>query len=211
MQFESVSDGGFSGVGERDLDFSALGRALWRKKRSIFAPAIAVAVIAFVVVNSLTPKYKSEARVLIEPRENAFSRPDADKTGERAQFDMEAVTSQVQILTSRDLALQVIKHLQLADRAEFDHVQKGFSVSNLILGLLSLSKDLRQLTAEERVVAAYYERLNIVAIEKSRVIQIEFQSSDPELAARVATSADAQRQSVAGGRDRSIARKSRGC
>jgi len=186
MQFQSVSGGGFSGVGERDLDFSALGRTLWRKKWSIFGPAIAVAVIAFVVVNTLTPKYKSEARVLIEPRENAFSRPDADKTGERAQFDMEAVTSQVQILTSRDLALQVIKDLQLADRPEFDGLQKGVSVSNLILGLLGLSKDPWHLTAEERVVAAYYERLNIVAIEKSRVIQIEFQSSDPELAARVA-------------------------
>jgi uncharacterized protein involved in exopolysaccharide biosynthesis/Mrp family chromosome partitioning ATPase len=186
MQFESVSDGGFSRVGERDLDFGALGRALWRKKWSIFGPAIAVAVIAFVVVNILTPKYKSEARILIEPRENAFSRPDADKTGERAQFDMEAVTSQVQILTSRDLALKVIKDLELADRAEFDSIKKGVSVSSLMLGLLGLSKDPRQLTPEERVLAAYYDRLNIVAIEKSRVIQIEFQSSDPELATRVA-------------------------
>ena len=117
MQFEGVSSGGFSGAGERQLDFGALGRIVWRKKWAIFAPAIAVAILAFIIVNMLTPKYASEARILIEPRENAFSRPDADKTGERAQFDMEAVTSQVQILTSRDLALQVIKDLALYERS----------------------------------------------------------------------------------------------
>jgi Mrp family chromosome partitioning ATPase/phage shock protein A len=40
------------------------------------------------------------------------------------------------------------------------------------------------MTLEERVLAAYYERLTAYAIEKSRVIVIEFQSADPELAAR---------------------------
>ena len=39
---------------------------------------------------------------------------------------------------------------------------------------------------EERVLAAYYDRLTAFAIDKSRVITIEFQSADPELAARVA-------------------------
>ena len=56
----------------------------------------------------------------------------------------------------------------------------------MILALLGLARDPRQLTREERALAAYYDRLNIVAIEKSRVIQIEFRSSDPEIAARVA-------------------------
>ncbi len=37
---------------------------------------------------------------------------------------------------------------------------------------------------EERVLAAYYDRLTAFAIDKSRVITIEFQSADPELAAR---------------------------
>jgi tyrosine-protein kinase Etk/Wzc len=35
-------------------------------------------------------------------------------------------------------------------------------------------------------LTAYYERLNAYAIEKSRVIAIEFQSADPDLAARIA-------------------------
>ena len=43
------------------------------------------------------------------------------------------------------------------------------------------------MTPEERVLEAYYARLNAYPVEKSRVISIEFQSADPELAASVAT------------------------
>jgi uncharacterized protein involved in exopolysaccharide biosynthesis/Mrp family chromosome partitioning ATPase len=39
---------------------------------------------------------------------------------------------------------------------------------------------------EERLLAAYYDRLNAYAVDKSRVIVIEFQSADPELAALAA-------------------------
>jgi len=39
--------------------------------------------IALAGVNVVTPRYKSEARVLIETRENIFLRPDAEKGAER--------------------------------------------------------------------------------------------------------------------------------
>src|SRR5439155_23499524 len=42
------------------------------------------------------------------------------------------------------------------------------------------------LTPEERVLEAYYERFMAYAVDKSRVIVVEFQSRDPEVAARVA-------------------------
>src|SRR5205823_12960350 len=44
------------------------------------------------------------------------------------------------------------------------------------------------LTPEERLLDAYFDRLTAYAVDKSRVIVIEFQSRDPELAARVANS-----------------------
>ncbi len=44
------------------------------------------------------------------------------------------------------------------------------------------------MTPEERVLQAYSERLTAYAVEKSRVIVVEFQSGDPDLAARVANS-----------------------
>jgi Mrp family chromosome partitioning ATPase/capsular polysaccharide biosynthesis protein len=44
------------------------------------------------------------------------------------------------------------------------------------------------MTREERTIAAYYDRLNVSGIEKSRVIAIDFSSANPELAARIANS-----------------------
>ncbi|NGX98881.1 MAG: polysaccharide biosynthesis tyrosine autokinase, partial [Candidatus Afipia apatlaquensis] len=45
-----------------------------------------------------------------------------------------------------------------------------------------------KMTPEERVLEAYYERLTAYAVDKSRVMVIEFQSQNPELAARVTNS-----------------------
>jgi succinoglycan biosynthesis transport protein ExoP len=97
-----------------ELDLGALGRALWRKRSLIVVLTVAAAAIAFAAVNLITPRYRSEARVLIETRENIFLRPEAEKTLERGTtVDQEAVTSQVQLVLSRDLARDVIKKLKL--------------------------------------------------------------------------------------------------
>ena len=170
-----------------ELDLRQLGSALWRKKWRILLPTILTALAAFVVVNMLTPRYKSEARVLIENRENIFLRPEAEKTQQdRTVVDAEAVTSQVQLVLSRDLALDVIKKLKLNELPEFDPVLAGISPLRVFLSLIGVMKDPLRMTPEERVLDAYYARLNAFSVDKSRVIAIEFQSADPELAARVA-------------------------
>src|SRR5690242_12694694 len=170
-----------------DIDFSALGRALWRKKTLILGLTLLTAAIAFAAVNFITPRYKSEARVLIETRENIFLRPDAEKTLERGTtVDQEAVTSQVQLILSRDLAREAIKKLNLAERPEFDPVLAGPSFLRKLLSLTGLVKDPASMTPEERVLKSYFDRLSAFQVEKSRVIAIEFESEDPDLAAAAA-------------------------
>src|SRR5262249_24819090 len=105
-----------------ELDLGAVGRTLMRKKWWILGPAIAVAALTFAGVNLITPKYKSEARVIIEGRENVFLRPEGEKNAidRDRTVDTEAVTSQVQLALSRDVARQVIKDLRLGELPEFD-------------------------------------------------------------------------------------------
>jgi succinoglycan biosynthesis transport protein ExoP len=86
---------------------------------------------------------------------------------------------------SRDLAREVIKKENLADNPEFDSGAGGLRV---VLGLIGIGRDPTAMTKEERTLEAYYERLNVSAIDKSRVISIDFSSASPELAARVANS-----------------------
>jgi succinoglycan biosynthesis transport protein ExoP len=170
-----------------EIELGALGRALWRRKFLIIGLTLITALLAFAAVNYITPRYKSEARVLIETRENIFLRPDAEKSLERGTtVDQEAVTSQVQLILSRDVAREVIKKLKLAERPEFDPVLRGTSTIRTILGILGIVKDPMEMTPEERVFKSYYDRLAAFQVEKSRVIAIEFESEDPELAAQVA-------------------------
>src|ERR1044072_2481765 len=164
------------------LDLGAVGRTLVRKKLWILGPAIAVAALTFVGVNLITPKYKSEARIIIEGRENVFMGPEAEKGAmERdRRVDQEAVTSHVQLALSRDVARQVIKELKLGEQPEFDPTLRGVSLIRYSLGFLGLAKDPLSMSKEERVLEAYYERLTVFLVDHSRVIAIEFQSSDPE-------------------------------
>src|SRR5216683_2247356 len=172
---------------EGELDVRALGRALWRRKWAIAVPTFLVGVLTAVVVNLLTPQYKSEARLLYEGRENVFLRPEAERSNlDRSAADIEALTSQVQLVLSRDLAREVISRLRLSELPEFDPLLRGLSPLKSALVLIGLSRDPTRMTPEERALEAYFDRLTAFPVERSRVMTVEFQSADPDLAARVA-------------------------
>ncbi|MGX7743675.1 GumC family protein [Rhodopseudomonas parapalustris] len=171
-----------------DIDVRLIGQALSRKKHLIIAPTLLALVVSLAIVNLITPRYKSEARILIDGRENSFLRPSGERDEQRNALDPEAVTSQVQLLLSRELALEIIKKNKLAARPEFDPVLKGINPIKSLLALIGIGRDPFAMSPEERVLNAYYERLTAYAVDKSRVMVIEFQSEDPDLAARVANS-----------------------
>src|ERR1700685_1746087 len=151
-----------SGSLNGEMALPALGSALMRKRWSVLRPTILVAFVTLLVVQVITPKYSSESRIFIEGRENVYLRPDADRdVSDRAAVDQEAVTSQAQIILSRDLASEVIKKLKLGERPEFDPALSGVSPIKAVLGLLGLVKDPLSMTPEERVLEAYYDRLTV--------------------------------------------------
>ena len=182
----SVPQGGVGPDG--DLDLRALGGALMRRKRWIILPTLLVAIASGIVVNVLSPRYKSEARIVYDGRENVFLRPEADKAinQDRGPADPETLTNQIQIVLSRPLALDVIAELKLNELPEFDPVLRGISTLRHFTQLAGISRDLLAMTPEERVLESWYDRLTSFPLDKSRVIVVEFQSGDPALAARVA-------------------------
>lgn len=173
---------------DADVDFPALGAALWRQKWKILLPAILVGLVTLGVVQLITPRYLSESRIFIEGRDNnVFLRPEADKdVTDRNAVDQEGVTSQVQLILSRDLAQDVINKLKLGTLPEFDPVLAGISPIKAVLGTIGLIKNPLSMTPEERVLESYYDRLSVYPVDKSRVITIDFLSQDPDVAAKVA-------------------------
>jgi len=85
-----------------DLDLHALGQALMRRRNWIIVPTVLALVASLAAVNMITPRFKSEARILIDGRESVFLRPTGERNEERGALDPEAVTSQVQLVQSRD-------------------------------------------------------------------------------------------------------------
>src|SRR5262245_25899608 len=70
-----------------ELDVRALGQALARRRTLIIIPTLLALVTSLAAVNLITPRYKSEARILIDGRENIFLRPNGERNEDRAALD----------------------------------------------------------------------------------------------------------------------------
>lgn len=168
-----------------DIDIGALLRELRKRIWLVTAVPLAIGVALFVLLSGVDPSYRSGARIIIEKRESVFTRrADGDVGQSGGQFDEQAVGSQVEVLTSDDLALKVIARLNLADHPEFLNASGG-SLTSRLLGWAGAPDDTPELTPGERTLTEFRKHLTVYAIDKSRVISVEFWSHDPELAQKV--------------------------
>jgi uncharacterized protein involved in exopolysaccharide biosynthesis len=140
----------------------------------------------------MQPLYKSEATVLIETGESDLTRPAAGGGDTGTVLDQEAITSQVQLIRSRDLAAAVAQKLNLESRAEFDPALGEPSLIDRIKARVGLAVETPDTPVDERVLQNFFEKLEVYAIDKSRVIAIDFSSHDPKLAADVANAVAAE-------------------
>ncbi|AWC24455.1 tyrosine kinase [Aminobacter sp. MSH1] len=173
-----------STAGDVDVDLGHLFASLARNWLRLLLVALAVTGLAFVLASLATPHYRVETRLLIETRESVFTRPDGSGENERPMLDEEGVTSQVEVIGSTDILKQVAKQLDLASRPEFDAAEEMSTISRFLV-IAGLKADPNEMPPEERVLKAFREQLTIYRVEKSRVIVIQFSSSDPKLAAEV--------------------------
>jgi len=167
-----------------EIDLARIARAVSAKRWWVIGPTLAMFAGSTIFVNVVKPRYSAEARVLLENQENFI--PRADKTERVAEIlpDPEAVQSQIQLLTSRDLARRVIKMLDLQGNDEFDPLAKGMGATTRALVMLGLARDPTQTTPEDRILETFGDRLNVLSPTKTRVLSIEFTSRNPDLAAK---------------------------
>ncbi|HZP08923.1 Wzz/FepE/Etk N-terminal domain-containing protein [Methyloceanibacter sp.] len=168
-----------------DVDLPTLGRALWNAKGWILGLALGAGAITFAVLSMMRPLYTSEARILIQNDESAFTRPaeDNNRTPLQQTLDEQAVQSQVQVLTSRDLALDVIKALDLPNDPQFVK-DEGLSLFRRLLNKIGLRPSPK--SEEEKAANTFAENLEVFQLSKSSVIAVEYTSGDSPLAAKIA-------------------------
>lgn len=169
-----------------DIDLGSLGAALWRAKGWIAGLTLAVGAATFIALSMMRPLYTSEVRVLVLNEETAFTRPTTEQgnTNYRTTLDEQAVQSQVQVLTSRDLILKVVRELDLTQNAAFAR-DAGKTLVERLLQALSLGRSSQE-SQEERAANALAEHLDVYQLSNSSVIAVEYTSGDSQLAAKIA-------------------------
>lgn len=165
-----------------DIDLIQLFRAIWERKTRVLSVTLVAAGLAFVGASALEKQFKSETRILVEPRALAVESTANNGQGATPPDEL-AVASQVQILQSTDLIKQVARDLKLYDMDEFGS-------DNSLIGKLLVAAHLKQdpnaLAPEDRVLKAFRDKLSVYQAPGSRVIGIEFTSRDPAVAATIA-------------------------
>ena len=165
-----------------DIDLIQLFRAIWERKTRVLSVTLVAAGLAFVGSSALEKQFKSETRILVEPRALAVENTANNGQGATPPDEL-AIASQVQLLQSTDLIKQVARDLKLYDMEEFGS-------DNSLIGKLMVSAHLKQdpnsLAPEDRVLKSFREKLSVYQAPGSRVIGIEFTSRDPQVAATVA-------------------------
>lgn len=177
--------GNLSSRGDVDIDLAGLAAALWARKFAIAASVLIVGALTYFTTSSMAPLYRSEARILIEERGSALSRTSEGGAVRDLVLDEQAIASQVEVIRSSDLLREIIAELDLGSRAEFDPAGQPSMIGDLLV-LLGIGNDPIDDSAQQRVLEAVRENIQVYQVQNSRVIAIEFSSEDPELAAAVA-------------------------
>lgn len=170
-----------------DLDLGALGAAISRKRNWIIVPTALAFLLSAAFVSAVKPSYTAEAEVLLENQENFFTSPGRTEVQPQQEgLDTDLVGSQIQVVTSTDLARRAVERLGLVGNPEFDPYAKGLGVFSRLLVAFHLIRDPMQIPAEDRVIAKFEEHLSTFSPLKTRAIVIQFSSRDPALATRAA-------------------------
>ncbi len=169
-----------------EIDLVALFREVGRRKWLVLLSTLGALALSTVAVNILKPRYTAETRVFLENRDTEYTR--IGKEGPRGTdplIDQDAVLSQVQLIQSRDIARAMIRRFDLGSKPEFDDVLNGVDPVTKVAVMLGLLNNPANVSPEERVLEKYFDKLKVFGVAKSRVVAVEFQSRDPELASKL--------------------------
>ncbi|MBV9045156.1 MAG: hypothetical protein JO348_11925 [Alphaproteobacteria bacterium] len=154
----------------------------------VTALVVAIAVVAALM---MPVRYSSSSVVMLDPRKNVVA--DLSAVLSALPTDPASLQNQIQIITSRDLAAEVIGKLKLYDDPEFNgalsqslgsellsslNPKRWFSDEPLVPSDMAVQRD--------AVIDSFLGHLSAEALGLSTTITIAFSSKDPAKAARIA-------------------------
>ena len=165
------------------IDMGALlGAVLSRWLRILIVTIVALGV-TFVILLFFPKMYESTASLLVEERSDSTAAAGSQAASSTPTIPVEAMmSSQIELIRSRDTLLGVIDSENLRSEPEFTGVDS--SPLSLVMQLIGRAPEAGSI--DERVLDNLRQRLRIARERDSAVISISVLSEDPELAARIA-------------------------
>jgi len=152
-------------------DLTEIMRILYKRKLLIAVITIAPILLTVLYLKFMPNKYQATTSIIIEDQN--INMAEFQDILEGMKFDNLTVPTQVNVINSSDLLRQTIETLHLQENSE---------------GELTLPSDNTQSTTakEYDLIKKFQENLKVGQQGTSRIIDISFTSSDPEVAAIIA-------------------------
>jgi uncharacterized protein involved in exopolysaccharide biosynthesis len=172
------------------MDAGALLRAVWvRALRIVLVTAFMVAV-AYGLLMFVPKLYESTASLLVEDRTSSFT----EATGTPSSSGGGGITidallsSQIELIKSRDTLLAVADQLNLRALPEFN----GAAGNPVATVLALVGRAPAPKSVDETVVQNLSDRLTVIRERDSAVISISVRTTDPQLSAKLANAIAAE-------------------
>ena len=167
--------------------FTIVNRFKWR----IATLSIVVTMLASLFVFSIPSVYRATATLMIEAEpakalsiEEVYGLDSSRKEFFQTQFE---------ILKSKTIAEEVVRRLDLESSPEFDPEQKKGSIQQRVAGWLrsfsppeAITQEKAQKLKFQQVTREFMERLTVIPLPDTQLVDISFESESPELAAQAA-------------------------
>ena len=164
------------------IDVGAVLGAVLRRLPRIIVVTLLLLALTFAALMFMPRLYESSASILVEQRANLLRSPNEQTPA--MSGDAGVVSSQIELLKSRDTLMKVIDELDLRAEPEFNGASAGPSPQALIARMLG--RQPAPASIDEVVLANLLERMTVIQERDSRIISVLVRSTDPELAARIA-------------------------
>lgn len=171
-------------VRDARIDVGAVFGAVFKRLPRIILVTLLLLAAAFAVLMFQPRLYESSASILVEQRDNVYTRA-SNEAPSSNPTDASVVSSQIELLKSRDTLLPVIDQLDLRSVPEFNGAAGGgFSPMALISQMLGRKS--APVSVDETVLNTLYDRMTVTQERDSRIISVQVRSTDPQLAAAIA-------------------------
>ncbi len=169
---------------EPDLDLSTIICMILRRRRLLVCSVILALLLASAYLAVVKTRYRAEAQLQLLRQDSAASTAPAGDSGLDNALDLNlTMETYVGVLTSDNLALQVIEQLSLEGKP-------GYLVTAGRSHREELSREQGRPLAETRfrreaVLKQFKSHLNVSVVSGSRLISIGYLSPNPELARQI--------------------------